>query len=130
MTSSFGHGAFSRGPGRAKSASRRAGSWNAPSAWIPITPRPMRHWPGRCCARLAGFRVNGISQLVESAFRHAEEGLRLDPNDFYSHWTLGTVLARKQRPEESLEAIRTALQLNPNAAELHLHMVQPLVRLG
>ncbi len=86
-------------------------------------------------ARALLRQARGVSrerhmQLVEGAFKHAEEALRLDPNDFYSHWTLGTVLARKRQPEESLKSIRTALELNPNAAELHLHMIQPLVRLG
>lgn len=86
-------------------------------------------------ARALLRQARGVSrerhmQLVEDAFKRAEEALRLDPNDYYSHWTLGSVLARKRQPEESLKSIRTALELNPNAAELHLHMVQPLVRLG
>jgi tetratricopeptide (TPR) repeat protein len=56
---------------------------------------------------------------IEQAYAAAAEGLMADEHDPASHWALGRALWLKERPEEALRELRSAIELSPNFALGH-----------
>jgi TolB-like protein/Tfp pilus assembly protein PilF len=59
-------------------------------------------------------------QYPEQAIAEAERAIALDPNDGALYFTLAFVLYMSDRPEDAIEVMKKALQLNPYAPAQHL----------
>jgi tetratricopeptide (TPR) repeat protein len=64
------------------------------------------------------------------ALTEYREAARLDPNDLFTHFTMGGLLDKLDRPEEALAEYRRALQINPKEPAVHDRMGVILVELG
>lgn len=56
---------------------------------------------------------------IELAYRTAAEGLMADENDPASHWSLGRAMWLKNRPQDALRELQSAIELSPNFALGH-----------
>src|SRR5258708_39294218 len=54
--------------------------------------------------------------------QHAIRAIALDDRDPWGHIALGVCAMMERRTEESLAALRRALNLNPNSAAAHAHL--------
>ena len=55
---------------------------------------------------------------------------RVDDRDFWAHLAQGNLFLRLRRFDDSIRAIRRALELNPNSAFGHAFLAVPLANLG
>ena len=76
-------------------------------------------------ARGADWSGN-VSTVLPEATSAARTALGLDERDPWAHLTHGMVLWRRKRSEESEQALRRALELNPNFALAHALLARPL----
>ncbi|WP_299500582.1 LuxR C-terminal-related transcriptional regulator [uncultured Roseobacter sp.] len=84
-------------------------------------------------AYLQDFR-NGWSDTPEQSLieaeRRAEKAIEIDPHDPYGHWTMGAIRLYQRRHEQSLAAYQQAIDLNPNNAEMLVHLGWALTYAG
>ena len=64
-----------------------------------------------------GWRERG--QAIEQAYAAAAEGVMADERDPASRWALGRAMWLKDRPDEALGELRSAVELSPNFALGH-----------
>lgn len=56
---------------------------------------------------------------IEQAYRAAAEGLMADESDPASHWSMGRAMWLRDRPEDALRELQSAIALSPNFALGH-----------
>ena len=61
-------------------------------------------------------------ETSDQALQSAMKGVELEPDDYYTHWTLGAVLAGRGEQDKALEVYNRALELNPNDADMLAEM--------
>jgi adenylate cyclase len=61
-------------------------------------------------------------QTADEALASALKAVELEPNDYYTYWTLGSVRAQRSEQDKALEAYQKALELNPNDADMLAEM--------
>ncbi|HEY0825120.1 MAG TPA: transcriptional regulator, partial [Ramlibacter sp.] len=64
-----------------------------------------------------GWREPG--EAIEQAYRAAVEGVMADELDPGAHWAMGRAMWLRNRPDEALGELRTAVDLSPNFALAH-----------
>jgi TolB-like protein len=78
-------------------------------------------WDGRTDTRDA---------LIAAAEALAQRALVADPHEAYSHWALGAVRLFQRRHDESIDAYRRAVELNPNGQDLLMYFGWALTYAG
>lgn len=66
---------------------------------------------------------------VAAAVKRAGQGLALDPQSFYGHYTLGTIRLRANQPTEAAAALSRAVALNPDDPRARANLAESAMRL-
>jgi adenylate cyclase len=67
---------------------------------------------------------------LDLALETARKAIVLDPDDYFSHWSLGFAYMFHREHDRALAEYERALALNPNDADLLVEMVELLIKIG
>jgi len=67
---------------------------------------------------------------LDRAFELAQRAVKLDPNDYQSHWSLAVIYLGKRDHQKGMESYARALHLNDNDPDLLVEMAEQLVYSG
>jgi TolB-like protein/DNA-binding winged helix-turn-helix (wHTH) protein len=74
--------------------------------------------------------LNPRDEVLDEATRLAETAMKLDPENYMSHYTLARVLSRQDRFAESILHFQRAADLNPSDSIVWIGMSVPLLYTG
>jgi len=67
---------------------------------------------------------------LDRAFELAKKAVKLDPNDYQSHWSLAVIYLGKRDHQKGMESYARALHLNDNDPDLLVEMAEQFVYSG
>lgn len=67
---------------------------------------------------------------LDLALETARKAVALDPDDYFTHWSLGFAYLFHLEHDRALAEYERALALNPNDADLLIEMVELLIKIG
>jgi tetratricopeptide (TPR) repeat protein len=78
-----------------------------------------RHWA--CLGRLLlrGGELAGSQAALENAVVRLRAAIDFDPEDFHSHWLLGSSLEAQGKLAEAIAEYRAAIRLEPDSSSVH-----------
>lgn len=79
--------------------------------------------------RLLGSAYVRQNQM-EDAAKAFQQGIALDPTDFYSHFSLGYALRIAQKPEEAIPPLQKAISLEPKSWPAHHNLALAFTQVG
>jgi Tfp pilus assembly protein PilF len=71
-----------------------------------------------------------LTKRYDSCEQMVKEGLRRQPNSAFGKFVQGALLARTSRPTDAEQALRQALQFDPQLAKVHLELVNLYLHQG
>jgi TolB-like protein/Flp pilus assembly protein TadD len=91
---------------------------------------PARSLLGFCLVFAAHMGWNDRDRDLTPGREHAARAIALDDRDPWGHIALGYCALMERRTEESIAALRRALDFNPNSASAHAHLSHGLAFSG
>jgi TolB-like protein len=91
---------------------------------------PARSLLGFCLVFAAHMGWNDRERDLAPGREHAARAIALDDRDPWGHIALGYWALMERRTEESIAALRRALEFNPNSASAHAHLSHGLAFAG
>jgi len=95
-----------------------------------IHPRNARHLG---CLGIA-LTAKGLSREADEAFEAAvaagKEAIRLKPDSFAAHYSLGYILNAQGKLDEAIAECRTVIRLKPDSPDAHVNLGQALAKQG
>lgn len=76
------------------------------------------------------YRTKSFEEIRQEVYDLAVQAIRLDPDEFRAHWTLGGLLLHQGKHAQSNAEFDRALSINPNDANLIAWSAEPLIYCG